>query len=410
MKDSTPMGAENSTGGEPLDTFDNAITNNPQAFDTPQEEEVAKLETQVEKIGEADEAQSKEEEGQEEKLKTEEKPEERASEDRKDSEEEAPKRIVGGKVKGRLGEKQIDFDPDTEVRVKVDGKYLNVPLSEMRDAYSSITTNRQLGEELQIREREVQDELDAYEAERGEVTGHLAKIGTLLDDEEGNPMDAIYYLLDMTGRNRNDYYRKILHHHLDEVESLQLMSDSERKSYFLEKENDYLKQVHESSSEAVKGNEETEAFMTNLNEQREAYGVSEEEFVESYNDLLELGETKETLTAETVLEYSTLYPVVEEAEEIVGRFDSELIEDDEIVRAVAESILEDPEVTPEEIIKALEASYGTPIEKQPKQKQTGQYGESYYSTSKPKSSKKDSGGDHVESFEDYDHYGTTYDG
>ncbi|RLA65479.1 MAG: hypothetical protein DRQ88_09365 [Epsilonproteobacteria bacterium] len=282
---------------------------------------------------------------------------------------------------------------------------MNVPLSEMRDAYSSITKNKELGEEIQEREIEVQKELDDYVEEREEVVGHLEKIGELLDDKEGNPMDAIYYLLDMTGRNRNDYQRKILHHHLEEVESLQMMSDSERKAYFLEQENEYLKERHETSESSVREIEEQKSFVDNMTRQREAQGISEDEFIDAYKDLVNSGETESDLTPETVIQYAKFLPVVIEAEEIVEGFDPDLLDDDEVVRAVADSIVEDPEITKEELIEILEYSFGK-MGGETAIKETGEHGESFYKEARPKQKPKES--DHLESFDDFGQYGGNY--
>jgi len=409
---------KDSTGGamEALDTFDNAQAVNPQAFDTPQEEEINPQTKEINQTDQLEEAtdegvqgQGQEEGPEESDDKGEEESEEGQREEAETTREERTNRRGGSKVKGRIGDKQVEFDEDAEVRVKVDGKFMNVPLSEMRDAYSSITKNNELGEEIQEREGVLQEEMDAYTEERGELLDHLGNISDLLDDPDGNPMDAVYYLLDMTGRNRNDYYKSILSHHLEEVENLQLMSDTERKGYFLEKENEYLREQQANVGKVERESEETEAFMNDLTAQREALGVSEDEFVNAYNDLLELGTDPGDMNSDEVLEYAAYYPVVEEAERIVEAFDPELVEDDEVVRAIAETIIEDPKITQQEIRNVLAESFGEPSSSRRVNKKANAV-EGYYETSRPSGKVGRNKEDSIESFDDFDHYGKTHRG
>lgn len=392
----TPPPVKDSTSGEEsIESFnDHDVIEIP---DSPQSGTPAKVEKNP-KLKEVSQIDNLEDQEDEQKP-TKEEPKETKDEKRVEAREaeEAPK--TKGIVKGRIDGKMINLDPNMEVRVKVDGKYMNVPINELRDGYSSSTHINEKFANLQEREQFMQNEMDEYVSERDEIQHHFTEIRQKLDDPEGNPMDALYYLLDMTGRNRNDYYKKIISHHIDEVEELQLMSEPERKSYFLEKENEYLKTRHESSTTEMRKTEEEKAFVTNLTSMREARNVTEEQFVDAYNQLIELGETQEQLGPEMVLDYATIYPAVEAAEGVVESFDPELVEDDEVVQEVANAILEDPDVTKDEIIAVLTETFGAPTATREVNKKLGS--DQFYTP--PKAAKGDDS-EKPETFDDLNYY------
>lgn len=383
-KDSTEWGGQDSTdGSESVETFDNDTVVELESTNEPEPKEI----TQTEALDEVTDEKPAEKE--KESPKVEKEPEKKET-------REAPK---AKGIKGILDGKMVDIDPEMQIRVKVDGKYQNVPISELRNGYSGSESLDGRATDISNREQTLQKELDDYVLERDEMTHHFGKIRDLLDDTDGDPLKAMHYLLDITGRNRNDYSKRILGHYLEEVENLQLMSEAERESYFLKQENDYLKERSESSLNETRQTDDVKNFTADLNQLRESRGVSEEDFVGAYNQLIELGENQAELTPDLVLDYATTYPAVEKAEGILESFDPELVEDDAIVQEIASVILEDPDITDDELISVLTDTFGATTAVKEVNSKMGEY---YAPPEKVVREETEQ----PESFDDFETYGT----
>lgn len=401
-KDSTPEGGGDSTGQDKnMDTFDNPV-NDPTQFGGDGGDPSPVTRTQSKSSEKSDvKALEVQEDSFDEKPK--EKEEKKVDEPPKEEEKkvEDTGRYSKRKIKAVDGSDAYDLNPDMQIKVKVDGKTEMVPLADLRDSYSGAKSLEQRHNDISQKEAQYREEFTTYQNERAEIETHFKEIAKLLDDPQGDPLNALNYLIDMTGRNKYDYNRRIMEAKLAELDQLQLMSDVERAKYFLEKENSYLKERQELSRKAMAEKSEHEQFVRQVEKMREGAGVNPEDFQAAYNDLLELGDSANKLTAEDVIAYAVSLPAVARAEEITAAIDRDLLDDDELVLQIAEYIKTNPEVDNQEIIELIGAELGVPKEIKVLKKKMIDDGDDPYV---PK--KKEQKEDHVETFDDFDPYYT----
>jgi Txe/YoeB family toxin of Txe-Axe toxin-antitoxin module len=377
--------AKDSTGIDPnMDTFDSPLPTN---TEEPKEEKPDKVEGKIAKDTDQLEVNEKKEKEQEKK------PEEKKPEA---VEEEKPKIIKKG-IKAFDGEDAYELSPDMNLRVKLaDNKYENIPLKEITSKYADAVKITENAEKFYAEQEEFNHKFKRYEEEKNEITSHFRKIGELLDSVENDPMDAINYLLDLTGRNKYQFSRRVMEAKLKELDELQAMDEVERERYFLTKENAYLKEKEESGRTRLKQKLDDEAFQNQINNSRREAGVSEENFVASYNDLVKLGGKDERITPDMVIDYALSLPAVVRTESILESIDADLVDDDELVLQLSGYLRENPNITDEEITSQIVAELG--YSKEVKKLNKKIVGEDRYSPSAEvkKSSKYD-----FESFDDF---------
>jgi len=377
--------AKDSSGEDPnLDTFDNPLpvnTETPQAKHE-QKPDTDSLETQTDDSNKPKEEQKKEDVP-------------------KETQENKTPVIPKKTIKAVDGEDAYELSTDMQLRLKNGDKYDMVSLADIKENYGTAMEVISKATEIQQKEVQFREEYNTYKQERAEITEHFSKIGKLLDDPDTNPLEALNYLLDLTGRNRYEFNKKVLEKQLDELDMLQGMDEVERAKYFLEKENAYLKEKQEISRSSMKEKLETEKFVDQVTRQREASGVSEDEFVGAYNDLISLGNNESSISPEQVIAYAISLPAVLRSEELLKKVDPSLIEDDEIVLQLAEYLKENPQAANDEIIRSIEAELGMKREVKQLNKKVVYQDRSEYGSSSNKT--KDS--DDFETFDDLNIYG-----
>jgi len=369
-----------------IDTFDNPVpvnTETPQAKNE-QKPDTDSLETQTDDSN---------------------KPKEEQKEEKKEEVTEEPKAPIYSKkaIKAVDGEDSYELNPDMQLRLKNGDKYDMVSLADIKENYGTAMEVIAKATEFEQKEASFRTEYETYQKERNEIADHFGKIGKLLDDPDTNPLEALNYLLDLTGRNRYEFNKKVLEKQLDELDMLQGMDEVERAKYFLEKENAYLKERQEISRTSLKEKLETEKFIDEVTRQREASGVSEDAFVGAYNDLVSLGNKENELTPDQVIAYAISLPAVLRSESLLKSVDSSLIDDDELVLQLAGYLRDNPQLPDEEIIRNIEAELGSPKQVKQLNKKVAYEDKSEYGSSSSKA--KDS--DEFETFDDLGIYGRT---
>jgi hypothetical protein len=266
-------------------------------------------------------------------------------------------------IKGRLGDEKVALDPNTELTIKVNGKNEKMPLQEiLNKASGQIHVDRELTN-IDKMKKEFDDHKHQLEGEVDFLRGHLEKVGGMLDDKEGNPLDAMLYLLDVTGRNPLEYHRRFLEGQVDLLEDLADMDDSERKAYWLERENEYLTKRHESLDEKAKSNQQQEQLVAEANRLREAQGVSEDQYVETYHSLKDLGYEDKDLTIEMVVEVAAIKPFAEVADRLLTPYLEELDEDqyNELATEISVNLKSDS-ISEEEYAQILKEEFGDDLD------------------------------------------------
>jgi len=359
--DTTPIELDEANG-EPVkpdnpedDTFDNGYYEN---------ETKESKDSQVENLEEQDDndkaPEKKEEEPKkEEEKKAEDKPEDKVEE--KPKEEEKPK---GKTLKLKSGDDVTDISEDATIKVKVNGKNEFVSLTELKSNYSGekawsdkIAAANQKTEEAEARE-------NVFKQEKQQVVGHLEKIATMLDDENGDPLAALNYLVDFTGRDVNLFNKRVMSHMEARVAELSEMDEVEKELYWNKQELSSLKSNQAAKADELKNSEAQREAVAKVDKLRESQGVTEQQYVQAHKEMIDAG--RKDLTPEQVVKYAVMTPFIsksldltEQYEEILG--DSDM---DKLVSDVAITLKTYPNLSEQDVVmdsaKRLGISIRTP--------------------------------------------------
>ncbi len=269
---------------------------------------------------------------------------------------EAPKKD-SKKLKAKLGEEELEVDLETLVPVTIDGKEEMIPLSELRNGFSG-------SKAISKRFTDFDKEKKIFQKEKQEINGQIERskafyteLEKKLDSE--NPYDALEYLLEKSGKSAYDFkYNKLLPAMMDEVVSMLQLDETGREAYLAKKENEYLKKGRESEQQSKQREQSVQELRARVDAMREASGVSEDEYVQAHNELVEMGH--KDFKPENVIAYVENLRVIDKSIELVKSIDESKLANKEIIRAVAETMRKHPELTAEEISDELRAHWGLP--------------------------------------------------
>lgn len=372
-----PMGNPNSGDPQPsnIDSFDN-------------EEPILPEDLSSEKQGQGKEAKAgketkeKSDKNQVEKLEDQEDGEEEVDSFDKEDEDAAPKegkseeaakdsKSEGAKadapkaktVRAKVDGEALDIREDATLKVKVKGKGEIVTVRELIDAYSG---EKAYGEKIASateKEKEYETKFAKFNQEKEELVSHLETIASKLDGE--NPLDALNYLLEMTGRPVYSYNKKIMDGLASELEALSDMDEVERELYWKNKEVDYLKRHHESLDVQRKQAESLKDMRARVDRLREAHGITEEQFVKAQKELIsELGYKPEEVSPEAVVKYVAILPSIQKAEQLVAPYIDDINDNeiDSFVSGVANLLRDYPTITDQEAITLTARKLGYEVE------------------------------------------------
>lgn len=238
-----------------------------------------------------------------------------------------------GKIKLRMADGLYGIEADAKVRVKVDGEFQEIPVQDLINNYSGKTAWDKKFTELGNQKKE-------FESVRTQVTQtqeFLKKtVGDLvgiLNDPNKNPMDALQFLVEKSGQDPYTLWKRTLEQSLDEVEKLQSMNEAERKAYFLEKKDEFRTKAEEARTKAIAEETARNTAIQKVDALRQAHGVSEEQFMEAWDELEALGE--QNPSDEKIVEYASIKPHLTEVQDVLEAYE-EFIDDSKYSKVVTD--------------------------------------------------------------------------
>jgi hypothetical protein len=317
------------------------------------------------------------------------------------SEDEKPK---GKTVRVKDGDKALDIAEDATLKVKVKGKNEFVSISELKKNYSGqVAFDEKFAEVNQEKEAVIKRE-QGYLQEKQVLASHLSKIAEIMDNPEKNPYEALSYLVDMRGGNPVEFNKRVLQYMSSEVERLSEMDEVEQELYWTRQEADLLK-----NRSTAKADEESRAKTemernAQLASLRESQGVTEEQYVQSKRELLDLGYDESQATPEAIVNYAVMQPHYEKAEGLCKPYEEDLSTDDvnALVSRVARTLKENPKITNDDALMISAKMIGLEVETYDDDIKELNEKIPEPIVNKPRQKIADKGEDHLESFDDFD--------
>lgn len=296
---------------------------------------------------------------------------------------------VSKKIKAKSGDQELDLDPDVLVPVTIDGKEEMVKLSDIRNQYSGKMAIEKRFSEIDKEKKAFTKEKQTYDEKFNKTKEFFQTLDQKLEAE--NPYEALDFLLEKGGKSSYDFkYNKLLPAMMDEVTQLLQMDEVSREAYLAKKENEYLKKGRESEELKSKQEQSKTEFIAKVDAMRETHKISEDEYVKAHQDLLEMG--KKDFKPDNVIDYVRNLRSINKSIELVKSIDPSKAENEDVIKSVASTLKNHPEVTEQDIVDELRQYWSLPAQK------TEEIGKKVQDTrSQPKKTVRG-----FESFDDYE--------
>ena len=171
------------------------------------EDKKAKEKDEDSEDGEEEESDEEEDSEKEEEV-------EAKEEDKEDKEEEdKPK----AKLRMKMGNDLYNVTSDATFKVKVDGQTLDVPVQELINNYSGKTAWDKKFTEIGKEKKSLEFEKNQISAQKKELVDHVNNALLPLKDKSKNPLDSLMYLVEMSGEDPYNAYRRIIEANLEEL-------------------------------------------------------------------------------------------------------------------------------------------------------------------------------------------------
>ena len=272
-----------------------------------------------------DKDEDKSEDEEEEAKDEEESEEEDEIQVKKDEEKKESK-----KLRMRMGEELFNVDSDASFKVKVDGKNEDVPLQELINNYSGKTAWDKKFTEIGKEKKTLEVEKAQVTKQSEELKAHVAKALAPLREKDGNPMDSLLYLVEMSGDDPYNAYRRIMESNLGELGKLMDMEDVERELYFHKKKDELYSDVAKKRQGKLQEEQTFNQVVQKVDSLRQTYKVTEDEYVDASDELEEIYAASKLnvndITHEAIVDYASLKPHIAVVKGLIEQYEDNISE------------------------------------------------------------------------------------
>lgn len=279
----------------------------------------------------AEKEESDEDEDEDEDNSEEDSEEDEKSEEEEEKEEKEPKsKSDAKKLRMRMGEELFNIDSDAKFKVKVDGELQEVPVQELINNYAGKTAwdkkFTELGKEKKTLEKEVQN----FTAKQQKLNSMVQEVVSSLEDADKNPMDALLYLVEMSGKDPYNSYRRMMEANLEELSNIMDMTETERELYFHKKKDELHSAVSKKRESVMIKEQAFNQAVQKVDRLRQTFSVSEEDFVDASEELESIYEDAgldvNAITEEVIVDYASLRPHISKVKELIAPFEDNISE------------------------------------------------------------------------------------
>jgi len=323
-------------------------------------------------------------------------------ESEEDPEEEKEEKKDVKKLRMRMGEELFNVNSDASFKVKVDGENVEVPIQELINNYSGKTAWDKKFTELGKERKEFESKVSQFKSQINEIEKSLAQVIHPLKQKDGNPLDSLLYLVEMSGEDPYNAYRRIMEANLDELGKLYDMSETERELYFHKKKDELYTNVAKKRYEKTQKEEVFNQTVQKVDSLRQSFNVTEEQYVEASDELETIFEDSgldvNDITHEAIVDYASLKPHIAVVKKLIEPYE-ENISQEKYGDVVAElsRYLREGKADKETIQEILKRNFS--VEEDVKELNTKVYSKSQKAPAK-KALNQDS--NKFESFDDWD--------
>ena len=191
-------------------------------------------------------------------------------------------------LKAKLGENEMELDPDTEIPVIVNGETEYRKLSDLRNHEAGQVAwdkkFQELDSEMQEREAELTEkeyELQEHIEQRDRLYNDLGKMHEMI--QQGNAYEAIEFLVAQSGGNKYSFKRALMESLTPDFIRMADMTPEQIQAEQASEEAQFLREQMRSMQELQQQEVSQRESQAALEQMMGSRGVSREDFVSSYS-------------------------------------------------------------------------------------------------------------------------------
>ena len=283
-------------------------------------------------------------------------PEIEASSEREESEtseEEAKEEIK--KLIAKYGEEELEIAANAMFKHKVDGEEVDVELQELLNNYSGKISYDKKFQELSSNRKEFESYKNDYDTQIDQINGYINNFAQKM--KENDAMGALEYFASFAGMKPHEFRRELLNQMSPQIDRMRSMSPDQLRAEELEMQNAYLQQQQESAQQRLNQEQAIKDLENEIANVQEAHSISDEDFKQSYEDLLEY-EYEGEITPAVVADYYLNSQAFSKAESILESISPALADEDHIVETFQKVIVENPSFDDNDLIEIVQDVYG----------------------------------------------------
>lgn len=259
------------------------------------------------------------------------------------------------KLIAKSGESDIEISANAIFNHKVDGEDVDVELQELLNNYSGKISYDRKFQELSEKNKNFKSEYDSYVNEKNQIREYINTFNEKIKNEDA--MGALEYIAGFSGMEPLAFRRELLNQLTPIIMDRANMTPEQIEADDLAAQNAYLRQKYESVQEQQREEQALKELESEIANVQEAQGISEDDFSNAYEELLETGYEGD-ITPQAVGEFYAHMTAFSKAEEILGQVSPMLAEQEEIVDNLQSVIVENPSFDNDDLLEIVQEVYG----------------------------------------------------
>jgi len=199
-------------------------------------------------------------------------------------------------LKAKLGDKELDLDPDVLIPVKINGKDEYMSLNELRSDRSGKVEWDKRFQQLDREKKEFQ----------GKTNAITEKVKAIFQEQD--PDLRFYRMAELSGVSPQEYRQKFFDDNIKLLENYYAMTDDEKKADAISFENKVLKAKLQAGESAQKQSQAIQQLDSKVQNLWKTHNVTQDQFVDRYDEiesLVQQGKFKGEVTPEFIVESIT---------------------------------------------------------------------------------------------------------
>jgi hypothetical protein len=270
-----------------------------------------------------------------------------SKEKKADNDEKAEKAIEQKKLKVKHKDSDLELDLNIELPVKVNGKAESVKLQDALARYSS-------QKHLDDLYHKIKKEREEFHSQRDGLQSIAKKAKEALSQKDFRSFMEM--VAQATGEDATQLYQTTVDNLRSQLEEAARLSPEERAMKALQEENEYYKRKETAAQKEAESRKTFEETSKKVEQVMSQTGMSQADFVKSYDELVELGYKPDAIDADTVGQYYRNYQTIQTIDAKLREVNPDAATEQEIQKIATLAIA--TKATAEEIALVIDQQYG----------------------------------------------------